>query len=94
MASQWKVDELNEKTVSCKLRDASGSWETIGKLVVEEKEGSASVEIWIQEVTPDNQLTLNRIALPARYIEQIEKSEGGESDFVLAAELDLAPGKE
>jgi len=94
MASQWKADELNEKTVSCKLKDASGVWETIGKIVAEERGGAVSVEIWIQEVTPDNQLTLNRIALPERFVSQIEKTENGESDFVLAEELNLVPGSE
>jgi len=92
--SKWTADELNEKTVSCTFRDQSGVWETIGKLVAEPKNGETSVEIWIQEVTPDNQLTLNRIALPAKYVETIEKSEAPESDFVLPGELDLAPGEE
>jgi hypothetical protein len=95
--SKWKAEELNEKTVQCTFRDQAGSWESIGKLVVVQKADSPdeiSVEIWIQEVTPDNQLTLNRIALPAKYVEKIEKSENQEADFVLGDELNLIPGSE
>lgn len=94
MACKWKAEELTEKTVQCSLRDGTGAWETIGKLVAEEKGGEISVEIWIQEVTPDNQLTLNRIALPAAYVEKIEKWEGGDADFILRGEMNLAPGTE
>jgi hypothetical protein len=90
------LDERSEiRAISMsELKDASGVWETIGKIVAEEKGGAVSVEIWIQEVTPDNQLTLNRIALPERFVGKIEKTENGESDFVLAEELDLVPGSE
>ena len=94
MALKWKAEELNEKTVQCSFRDPGGVWETIGKLVAEEKDGGISVEIWIQQVTADNQLILNRVALPSKYVEKIEKSEAPESDFVLPGELDLAPGEE
>jgi hypothetical protein len=92
--SKWNAVELNEKTVSCTFRDKSGVWETIGKLVAEQKEDDLSVEIWIQEVTPDNQIMLNRVALPSKYVEKLQKNENGESDFVLAGEMDLAPGNE
>lgn len=94
LMSQWTAEDLNEKTVSCTFRDHSGVWETIGKLVAEQKNGEVSVEIWIQEVTPDNQLMLNRVALPAKYVETIQKSEAPASDFILPGELDLAPGEE
>ena len=87
---QWKAEELNEKTVSCTFRDKSGVWEAIGKLAAEPTEAGMSVEIWIQEVTPDRQMMLNRIALPAAYIGKLEKSEDGESDFILPGELNLA----
>jgi hypothetical protein len=95
--STWKAEELNEKTVQCTFRDPNGTWETIGKLVVEQKEGSPdeiSVEVWIQEVTPDNQLMLNRIALPSKYVEKIGKSDNPECDFILAGEMNLVPGEE
>jgi hypothetical protein len=94
MASKWKAEELTEKTVQCSFRDDSGVWETIGKLIAEEKGGEISVEIWIQEVSPDNQLTLNRIALPPAYVEKIEKAEGSDVDFILPGEMNLAPGTE
>jgi hypothetical protein len=95
--SKWKAEELNEKTVQCTFKDKGGKWETIGKLVVEQKDDSPneiSVEVWIQEVNSNNQLMLNRIALPGRYVEKIGKSDNPECDFILSGEMNLVPGEE